>query len=436
MDKKEMLRQRFEAAKKAREKAEKERKSSGFGGPTEVPDFEYLELKQDSCQVFRMVGESIEMRKQPTDPILVERSIIKADDNSFFTCIWHPDKDWPLRVLARKLGKYKWEPKTKTRIYENEGCEYLARYNTNGKEKASSFETGMAPKKFVLANVIDRMDDWCKENKHTKVIAWDSSTKDDKTYYQPGMSYGLYKFIFDNKCTNIGSHFEEVDFLVRRFTEKTRPSDDTYYIVAYNEEKRVIENWSNKDKIDYLSYFSNESYLSDEEEAYERYSLENIPFISMPTPMGVVMNKLEKFIKGIDSKYGWNLWELCVEWKEKEIEARNANKEKEETTKSASKKEEQEEQEELPSEVEKPVTKMKKVAKEEKSEKTDTIPSEAYEMFEGLGKLSKEELSKVKSVDLDEMEITFSIPADVQCPTCEKDFPESFDTCPFCGETF
>lgn len=444
MSEKEERRKRFEEAKAARAKAEKERKSGGYGSPTEVPDFEYLELKQNACQVFRMVGESIEMRKVPSDPLLVERSLIRADDDTYFNCVWHPNKDWPLRVLTRKLCKYKWDAKTKTRTYDNDGCEFLTRYNTNGKEKSSSYETGMSPKKYVLANAIDRMDTWCKDNKHTKLIAWDSTQKDDKTFYQAGMSYGLYKHIFDNKCTSIGAHYEEVDFLVRRFTEKTRPSSDTYYIVAYNEEKKVIENWSLKDKVDYMQYFSNEDYLTLEEQAYARYDLENIPFISMPTPMGVIMNKLEKFIKGIDKKYGWNLWELCVEWKEKEVAEMNAKKEE--------KKEEPIENEEieadtddLPSEEEAPAiaeSKAPKLAKkplvkkdelESKSEKT--FSQEDYDTFEGLSKLSSKDLALIDSVDSENMVISFKEKAEYECPSCSQDIPD-MDVCPYCGEVF
>jgi hypothetical protein len=430
----EIRRKRFEDAKAAREKAEKERKSSGFGGPLEIPDFEYLELKQDKCQVFRMVGESLEQRKLPSDPLLVERGLMRADDDSYFTCIWHPDKDWPLRVLARKLGKYKYDPKTKQKTYDNADCSFLQRWNTNGKDKPTAYETGMTPKKYVLANAIDRMDDWCKENKHTKMLAWDSTTKDDKTYYQAGISNGLYKYIFDNKCTNIGSHYEDVDFVVRRFSEKTRPSDDTYYLVMHYEEMKAIGNWSAKDKVDYASFINKEDYLSDEELAYERYNLENIPFISQPTPIGIIMNKLGKFIKGIDAKYGWDLWSLFVEWKEKEVEAANATKAEKEanTEKKHTHVEEQEQDEDLPSEVETKVTKVKKVVKEESKD----FSEDDYNTFEGLAKLEEAEKAAIVSVDSEEMTIKFNVKADVECPTCSKDFPEFFNTCPYCGEEF
>lgn len=431
MENKEDRRKKFEEAKKARERAEKERKS-GYSNPVDMPDFHYLTLEQDKCQVFRMLGESLEMRNKPTDPLMIERSIIRADDNSYFTCIWHQDKDWPLRVLARKLAKYKTEGKGKEAVktYENKGCELLKRYLTNGKPDANVFETGMAPKKFVLANVIDRMDNWCVENKHSKVFAWSSTEKDGKTFYESGMTYGFYKYIFDNKCTSIGSHFEDVDFVVRRFSQKTRPSDDTYYLVMYNEEKRAIQTWSDKDKIDYMSYVNPEDILSDEELVYERYSLEGIPFISQPTPMGIIMAKMGKFIKDIDAKYNWGLWDMCVEWKAKEIAEANATKAKKESDVAETLADSKEE--DLPNEVEHKA----KVAKVAKTPKKAVFTEDDMNVFEGLAKLTDDEKSKIVSVDSEEMTMEFNIDADVDCPTCNKSFPEMFNTCPYCGEDF
>jgi len=421
----------FLEAKAARERAEKERKSWG-GSPVDIPDFEYLTLEQNKCQVFRMVGDTIEMRNKPSDPLLVEKSIIQADDGSYFTCIWHPNKDWPFRNLVRKLAKYKYDPKAKTKTYDNQGCEYLDRYLNNGKKEPSMYETGMAAKKYVLANVIDRMDSWCKDNKHTKLLAWSKTEKEGKTFYEAGMTYGLYKHIFDNKCTSIGSHYEEVDFVVRRFDQKTRPSDDTYYLVMYEEEKRAIQNWSEKDKVDYMSYINKEDYLSDEELGYTRYDLEGIPFISQPTPIGVIMSKLGKFIKGIDAKYGWNLWEEFVEWKEKEVSTKKENEAIAETEKSE--KPATIEVSDVPSPVEEkpvasqPVSKVKKAV----SQFTD----EDFDTFAGLKNLPENERKHIVKVDSDEGEITFDIDADAQCGNCGSDIPDSFTVCPYCAQKY
>lgn len=427
--------ERFLAAKAAREKALKDK--GGYSNPVDIPDFEYLLLQPDKCQVVRLVGESLEMRSKKSDPILVERSMIKADDGSYFNMIWHPDKDWPFRQLIRKLAKYKYEDKTK--VYENDGCPYLNRYLTNDKEDPSVYETGMAPGKFVLMNVIDRLDSWCKDNKHTKVIAWNMNEKDGKQYYTPGMTYGLYKEIFDKKCTTIGAHFEEVDLVLRRFTQKTRPADDMYYAVLYDEEKRAIQTWSDKDKIDYYSFINKEEYLSDEEQSWERYDLEGIPFVSQPTPIGIIMSKLDKFIKGADKKYGWGLYEKFVEWKEQEIaEFKSKEKDKEssapKTIVSVSK---SEEDDDLPTDIE------EKTAHEEKPTKITKVVKKAFEItdemvdtFEGLGKLNPEQKKHITAVDTNEMTITFDITADAECGACSQLIPDEFTVCPYCGQEY
>lgn len=437
MDTAKIRHERFLRAKKAREA---KAKNSEFG-PIEIPDFEPLLLEPDKCQVFRLVGEVPEDRRNPTDAILVEKSIIKADDGSFFTYIWHPDVNHPFRQLIRKLTKYKYDGKKK--IYENEGCELLNRYLTNNKKNPLPYESGMAPSKYVLINAIDRMDDWCKVNKHTKMIAWDVNEVEDKKFYTWGMKKGLFNEIFDVKCGSIGTHYEYIDLVVRRFSKNTKPADDIFYQVIYNEEKRAIQNWSNKDGIDYQSFIVNSEDLSKEEMAYERYNLENIPFVSMPTPVGVIMNKLETFIKKADKKYGWNTWEAMVEWNAKEIaELKAHNQEHKEdhsevsfnTSKSHVVTEtEEEEDAELPTKVETPVNKVqKKVVKEKKVDFTE----EMYEMFPGLSECPEHIKKHITFVDVENEIINFDIESDARCGECENDIPDEFDYCPYCGTQY
>jgi len=433
--------EKYEKAKKAREAAANSK--GGYGNPVEVPDFEPVVLKPDTCHVVRLVGEVPEAREKSTDALMIERSFARADDGGYFSMIWHPDKNWPFRVLARKLCKYKYEDTgdgKKKKVFENEGCDLLHYYNTNGKENPSAFESGMSPTKFVLINAIDRMDDWCVKNKHTKMIAWDVNEVEDKKYYTWGMKSGLFKEIFDVKCTSIGAHYENVDLVIRRFSQKQKPADDVYYQVMYDEEKRVIKNWSDKDKVDYASFISSEEDLTKEEQAYERYVLENIPYISQPTPMGIIMNKMEKFIKNIDKKYDWGLWEMMVEWKAKEIEVLKAHKAEEEAKEESKPKkskpveEETDEDEDLPTEVEERVEEKKptKVVKGKKFEFTE----EMYNTFEGLEKCPDHIKKHIVSVDTDEMEIKFDIDADAECGSCNQDIPDEFDYCPYCGQSY
>lgn len=428
-------RERYERSKKARDDAAKQ--NSGYT-PYEVPEFEALVLEQDKCHVLRLVGEVPELRKNSLDALVVERSMVRSDDGKYFNMIWHPDKNWPFRVLARKLCKYKYEDTgagSKMKVYENAGCELLQYFNTNGKENPSPFESGMNSSKYVLINAIDRMDDWCVKNKHTKMVAWDVNEVEDKKYYTWGMKAGLFNEIFNVKCNAVQAHYEEFDLVLRRFSQNKKPKDDVYYQVMYNEEKKVIENWSIKDKIDYASFISDNDDLTPEEKKYERYSLENIPFISMPTPMGVIMNKMGDFIKKIDKKYNWGIWEMMVEWNAKEKEEAKKNEKSEDTTNKSSVTLNSED-EDLPTSVEEKPTKTSKTPKMVK--KGIEFTEEMLDAFSGLKKCPEHIHSHIVDVNVDTMEITFDLEADVLCGNeeCGMEIPDSFDYCPYCGTNY
>lgn len=435
--------ERFKAAQEARAKAARE--AGGFEG-AEIPDITYLPLTQNKCHVFRMVGESLEMREKPTDPFMIERSMVKDDDGKWFTMIWDKDSDWPMRRLMRVLAKYKWDKELNSgkggRVYTNEGCELLKRFNTNN-EDDKKVVSGMEPKKFILANVIDRMDDWCKENNHTKMIAWDMKEQDGKVYYTPGMSAGLYKTIFDVKCAEIGHHFEDVDFVIRRYSEKTRPNESTNYVLYWQEEKTAIGQLSKKDDVDYYSKIV-EGDLTDEELSYVRYELENIPFISKPTPAGVILKKLGKFIKAVDAKYDLDVYTQLVELKEKEMEDwKNKKKEEEQKdfVKSSHGNEEESEYEdsedELPNEVEEEVVAPPKNKVTKQVQKKVEITKDAIELWPGLERIKDmpNNLKLIKNIDVENQEITYVEGEIAECTQCSSDIHNDLTVCP-CGAEF
>jgi hypothetical protein len=198
----ESRKQRFLEAKAVREK-EKKNKGNYSNTKTIIPDYKYLYLKPNTCQVFRMVGNPLVVRKEITDPVQVDRSLIIDDEGNYFTLIWNMDKSHPLNLLKRKLTKYSYGKEKKVKIYDNEGCELLRRFLTNGKEKPSSMEQGWSSTRYILANVIDRMDTWCVDNKSTKVFTWKETPakEEGKFYYEPGMKISFYNEIFDIKCS-------------------------------------------------------------------------------------------------------------------------------------------------------------------------------------------------------------------------------------------
>jgi hypothetical protein len=435
---------RFLEAQEIRRK-KKSNQGNYSGSKTKIPDYKYLFLKPNACQVFRMVGNPVEVRKELSDPMLVERSLIIDDAQEYFPLIWSNDPNHPLNVLRRKLVKYTYVKKDgsekKVKVYDNQGCELLDRFLTNGKENPSSMEQGWNPGRYVLANVIDRMDSWCVDNKSTKVLAWKenpSKNDDGKMFYEPGMKISLYKEIFDVKCTTYGD-YEDFDLVIRRFTEKTRPSIDTNFSVFHPEEKTPIKKWGTDDKVDYYSHIKLTDYLDDADASLNRFPLEGIPFISLPTPVGIIMAKVGGFIKDYDKKYKANIWDMCVARKEEELEAlRNSDTQKSESVSvNGTSFEKSEVDADLPSDPEtRPVTRTPKVIKHSLT-RADLTP-EILELFPNISGLLDEELALIDHVDIEEQEIVWNVTLDATCgdTKCEEPIPYALTNCPYCGSKF
>ena len=191
---------KFQQAKAKAEQA----KSHGNFPKEEVPDFKTCVLSKDKPRIIRLLGNSPLMREEPTDPIIVKRAFVKTDDDKWTTIILSDDRDNPVNKLWRTIiGKYTYDKENKTKIYANKGKPSFERFIRNGKkpEDCLASEKGMMTDTFYLFNCLDRTDAWCEENKHTKLLCWDSTTKevDGKTVEYPtyGIKPSLYNNIFD-----------------------------------------------------------------------------------------------------------------------------------------------------------------------------------------------------------------------------------------------
>lgn len=474
---------RFQMAKK---KVEEEKANQGGFPKEEIPDFECCVLGKENPKIIRLIGNTPSMRDKPTDPLIVKRSFVVGDDGNYSTIILSDDKDHPVNRLFRDiLGKYDYDKANKTRNYHNKGKPSFERFIRNGKsaDKCSNIERGMMPDTFYLFNCIDKTDNWCKEHKHTKLLCWDSTSKEvdgeTRTYYTYGIKPSLYNEIFDVQCTTLNRHYEDFDFVVKRLKEKL---GDSYLTVLSPEEKSKITNM----KLDASKVTMD--YLSEEEESYEKYVLEDIPFISRPTSAGYVLKILPNLIKQADIDFHNGepiLYNAFVEWKEKEIaelkknnsenkkseeDSSNSNEdtedenidvesevvEEKETTPSFNTMESVEtnlESDDLPSEVEENPTPTvtKKVAKVSKSTAFDIVS--LYDKFPHLKDLSDDEKSLVVGEENGILKFKSGIEI-AQCPICCEhlieeghsqeeidslglaDIPDEWTKCGICGTSF
>lgn len=437
---------RFEEAKRVREQNKKEHEGGFSFGKME--EYECVALEPNKCKVIRLVGEIPESNnKTEFDSVMVKRSFVLGDDKKYFTLIWSNDPNhvWN-RFVKTLVGKYSYDKETKHRDYENKNFESFKRYMTNGKENPSAYEKGMQADTFYLFNCIDRSDDWCEKNNHTKLLCWDKTEveKDGKTntYYTYGIKKSLWNEIFDVKCTQMASYPSDIDFVIRRYNKKTAPSDSKYIDVYSPEEKSAIRQWGEKDGVDYYSQIHDE-FLTEKEESYTRYKLADVDWVSKPTPISVILNKLGNLIKLVDKEHDTNFYEEFVEEKGKELEELKAKQKESESSETSSKptvavetpheSEEVEvaEDEDLPTEVEEP-KKVEKVAKAIKTKKFD--PMELKEIMPYINKLSDKERDMIKGID-DNGNIEWADVEMAQCP-CGEDIPDAYGLCPFCGSEF
>ena len=449
---------KFQQAKAKAEQA----KSHGDFPKEEVPDFKTVILNKDKPKIIRLIGNSPLMRESVYDPLIVKRAFVKTDDDKWTTIILSDDRDNPVNKLWRTIiGKYTYDKENKTKIYANKGKPSFERFIRNGKkpEDCLASEKGMMTDTFYLFNCLDRTDDWCKENKHTKLLCWDSTTKevDGKTVEYPtyGIKPSLYNNIFDEQCTALNRMYDEFHVVVKRLSKKL--GDSWIQVFSPEEKSKISQIGLDPNKVTM-------NYLTEDEENYEKYKLEDIPFVSRPTSVGYVLRVLGKLIKACDLDFGTNLYEEFVEYAEKEKkewEAKKAETKETESTEDTSTKVESEDEEvtkettstetpsfdsmetveteessddELPSEVEEPTpTVTKKVVK---TAKTVFDPLSLKSEFPYIDKLRAEDLALIIGYNSETNELTFKEGTDLaECP-CGCTIGDPFKSCPKCGAVF
>lgn len=456
----EKAKERLLKFQQAKAKAEQAKNHSSFP-KEEVPEFKTCVLSKDKPRIIRLIGNSPLMREEPTDPIIVKRAFVKTDDDKWTTIIMSDDRDNPVNKLWRTIiGKYTYDKENKTKIYANKGKPSFERFIRNGKkpEDCLASEKGMMTDTFYLFNCIDRTDSWCEENKHTKLLCWDSTTKevDGKTVEYPtyGIKPSLYNNIFDEQCTALNRMYDEFDVVVKRLSKKL--GDSWIQVFSPEEKSKISQIGLDPNKVTM-------NYLSEEEESYEKYKLEDIPFVSRPTSVGYVLRVLGKLIKACDLDFGTNLYEEFVEYAEKEKkewEVKKAETKETESTEDTSTEVESEDEiteettssetpsfdsmetvetessddEELPSEVEEPApTVTKKVVK---TAKTVFDPLSLKSEFPYIDKLRAEDLALITGYNSETNELTFKEGTDLaECP-CGCTIGDPFQSCPKCGAVF
>ena len=271
--------------------------------PIEFEQVKYMGLT-DSFKVFRPIGLPYPVRQKPTDPKFMLVSKLLKDDGSGYSIIrWKisekngayiPDESFPLAKLYNMTTKKEWEnydkpilnrdtgkeEKGKWKYFYKETDTYL-KVNTdfgNGK-KDEKYPPSFYPSGVVMMNVIDRMDDWCKKNKHSKIL---TKRVDAKDYKQEDGSVKTIEFVnipgipsstnrtkyisvydkMEDICAQTSGAFEDADYIVKKIGKDYQVSNTIQKV--YNNEVSI------KDFINF------DSGLTKEEMEYELYNLNEL----------------------------------------------------------------------------------------------------------------------------------------------------------------
>lgn len=426
--------ERYEASLKAREAGKA--KEGTFYPKEEHP--EYLAMEKGELALFRPMTLNHETDPQtPFDHRMFYYSFMKDDNGKFFPFKWGFEA-WtqhPIYQIVKKVAKYDYNKELERKDYINEGCELLLDITKNGITD-KNINNGWWPTKTLLMNVIDRMDTWCKENKHSKVITTRAEFDDENDRWKT--DYGFKIVQYNEMCAEAEKQMGSLcDFDFATLKYKTPKG-------GKSEKKQYYETFIAEVVKPYLKENFGEEYVKalyegyDEEEmSYEMYNFEEMDLYK-PSSIGMFLSKKSQFVKDVDKKYGTSFFEELTKLANKE----KANNKSEATSESVEESEESvEESYSKPEEekAEEPKTSRRGKAKEETKPEANFDPKDLpEEEFKGISELSKKELDGIIGIN-DDGSLIFT--SDMVLEACEKDhckmeFPVDFKTCPYCSASY
>ncbi len=213
MTREEMFDNAVSESKKEKEKKEERRKGEGWT-PVDFEQIEWLGLEDKKDKVFRIVGNPIRARQTGYDPKLINFSKIVDDKGRSCHIIWKSnddgsvDENWILTKLYDAVNSRLWQKypngQKNERGYDGEYV-YLHKETPSFKRiERNSKLNEKHPQKFkyrqrILFNVIDRQDDWCQKNNHTKALTssknfWKNDDTGSPIFFN---DVGVPKLVYD-----------------------------------------------------------------------------------------------------------------------------------------------------------------------------------------------------------------------------------------------
>jgi len=461
---KSILDQMIEEQEKKNKEAEeaKQRKVAGGGGY----DFEettYFSLEDKKEKVCRLLGLPAEIRKNSTDfKFVLQSEVLKDDKKSYLKVNWPivekdgklvPDPDWFLTKFLNKVREGKWEKYEEGKVNEKTGkngewrkfhtdTSVFKRVEGNAKI-GEKYPRSFYPAVKVVGNVIDRHDNWCKENKHSKLIVAGDNPYTFTNDKNESVTIHYIKYLPKQCYTAITDHLKNCSGI------KSLSDID---VVIIKDGKSETLKYACFDKTDYPKYLKNKEAaelasnepLTEEELKYELYDIDKRTRVTSYAGLKRSLNGLVKLCDAeLGTSFEKELEQLCKE------EALNRP-----TNETESKEEEINEEQFTSLEDEPKVeasieTKVEDKGKREKkveSTETKSIPLLCMENFPSWNQLSDTEkknmvdniISFNGTVPVYKAEAMDELCAIKECvfknskePTS---YPKAVSTCPVCGD--
>jgi rubrerythrin len=290
-------------------KEELDRKPGSGGFTREYESVEYAGVEKGKNKIFRFLGipPKANVTRRNWDPKEVVMSDVKADDGKRFTLRLPPREDDKSRnhIVHRiydRINEVIWINKQKTYVNQAKFPDLFERSNKMGftpEDGDISYKqaSGLKGSKYIIYNVIDRHDSWCKDNKHTKILA-NSVNVDDKgrVWGKPGIK----EFGFITKLADLISKYklpEDYDIAIKRIagamTEPWELKNASLYA-----SKDLMEELKNDDGTLPDKNIIVIGPLSAEEKAYEKYDLDKF---YGPTSYQTILKRIGGIFKATDA---------------------------------------------------------------------------------------------------------------------------------------
>ena len=326
--------------KSEEEEAKNAAKQNGGNKSFTYETQQWVGLDQGRAHILRLVGNPPEtltpgIKAGPYDAHEIFFETIKDDngDRMQLRLPCHAEDINDEHIMWRIINKVKevdWvedpaNPGKKKRVPKHEKTLVYDKithggFNPADPKEADSYRysKGWSGQQVVIMNVIDREDNWCVENKHTKLLSKKVTVgKDGVAYPTVGVpSYGFLSTL--KKLVKVYGSWENYDIQVVKTGQMNTPyevKNATYY-------KEVGVPEIDQSKLEVISL---EKSLTPEERAYERY---DIAKFYAPTSYKNLKERLGKTIQEVDATFSTHYYqELCSLAEKEEAERKAAQEE-------------------------------------------------------------------------------------------------------------